>query len=132
MINPWRTPNALILFAFVLWSALPIAKAAGQGTQQSIGVRYKFERKPPTAVGTFASGIGGAPRWVKWGLVGAVAGGALFAMAGQSDTDHNHSAAGDALYGAATGFVVIGGSVALWDWLCRGDTKSRRSGMCGR
>ena len=77
------------------------------------------------------SAQGGTPRWVKWGIVGAVAGGALFALAGQSNTDHSHSAAGDVLYGAATGFVILGGGIALWDWLCHGDTKSRRSGLCG-
>jgi hypothetical protein len=74
---------------------------------------------------------GGTPRWLKWGLVGAVAGAALFAAAGQSNTDKGHSAASDALYGAATGFVLLGGSIALWDWLCAGDTGSRRAGMCG-
>jgi hypothetical protein len=77
------------------------------------------------------SGGGGMPRWVKWGIVGAVAGGALFALAGQSNTDHSHSTASDALYGAATGFVILGGGIALWDWLCHGDTKSRQSGLCG-
>jgi len=74
---------------------------------------------------------GGMPRWVKWGVVGAVAGGAFFAVAGQSNVDGHHSAAGDALVGAAAGFVIIGGGVAFWDHMCAGDTRSRRSGMCG-
>jgi hypothetical protein len=74
---------------------------------------------------------GGMPRWVKWGLVGAVAGGVLFAVVGQSDVDRGHSVAGDAFLGAATGFVILGGAVAFYDWVCGGDTRSRRSGLCG-
>ena len=74
---------------------------------------------------------GGMPRWVKWGLVGAVAGGVVFAVAGQSDVERGHSVAGDALSGAAIGFVILGGAVALYDWMCAGDTRSRRSGLCG-
>ena len=73
----------------------------------------------------------GMPRWVKWGIVGAVAGGVLFAIAGQSNVDGGHSVAGDAFYGAATGFVILGGAIALYDWMCAGDTRSRRSGLCG-
>jgi len=72
------------------------------------------------------------PRWAKWGIVGAVAGGVLFAVVGQSNVDRDHSVAGDALYGAATGFVILGGAVALYDWVCADDTPSRRSGLCGR
>jgi len=75
---------------------------------------------------------GGMPRWAKWGIVGAVAGGVLFAVVGQSNVDRDHSVAGDALYGAATGFVILGGAVALYDWVCADDTPSRRSGLCGR
>lgn len=75
---------------------------------------------------------GGMPRWVKWGLAGAVAGGVLFAVAGQSNVEGGRSVAGDIFYGAAAGFVIVGGGIALYDWMCGGDTRSRRSGLCGR
>lgn len=75
---------------------------------------------------------GGMPHWVKWGLVGAVGGGLLFALAGQSNTDQNHSVAGDAAYGAATGFVLIGGGVWFYDWVCSRGSRSRAAGLCGR
>lgn len=74
---------------------------------------------------------GGMPRWVKWGLVGAFAGGVLATVAGQSNIEGGHSVADDAFYGAATGFVILGGGVALYDWLCAGNTRSRRGGLCG-
>ena len=106
--------------------------ASAQFAPPAVGIHLQSVVTRSHETQTMTRGTGaGMPRWVKWGIAGAVAGGALFAMAGQSDTGHNHSAAGDALYGAATGFVLVGGSIALWDWLCRGDTKSRRSGLCG-
>jgi hypothetical protein len=74
----------------------------------------------------------GTPRWVKWGLVGAVGGGVLFAVAGQSNVEGERNVARDAIYGAAIGFAILGGGVALYDWMCGGDTRSRRSGLCGR
>jgi hypothetical protein len=73
----------------------------------------------------------GTPRWLKWGLVGAVGGGGLFAIAGQSDSGHAHSVAGDAAYGAATGFVLVGGGVWLYDWVCSRGSRSRADGLCG-
>ncbi len=87
-------------------------------------------RRTPASI-AFES-TGGMPRWAKWGIAGAIAGGLLFAVAGQSNVGGGHSAAGDALAGAAAGFVVIGGGVALYDAMCAGDTRSRRSGLCGR
>ena len=75
---------------------------------------------------------GGTPRWVKWGLVGAAGGALLFAFAGQSSGDANkHSALGDAAYGAATGFVIIGGAIWIYDRICSRGSRSRAAGMCG-
>jgi hypothetical protein len=74
---------------------------------------------------------GGMPRWVKWGLVGAAGGALLFTALGQSRIDQEpNPVIQDAAFGAAVGFVLIGGSVALYDVLCDGDTWSRRSGLC--
>lgn len=119
------------ILALLLGVVLPLKEIAAQRIQAPIGVRYQFRPTTLAIVNSGAAGVGGTPRWVKWGLVGAVAGGALFAFAGQQSADKSHSMAGDFAYGAATGFVLIGGGVALWDWLCAGDTKSRRSGLCG-
>ena len=106
--------------------------ASAQFTPAPVGVHLQSVVSRSRDVRTISAGTGsGMPRWLKWGLAGAVAGGVLFAVAGQSNVDHDRSFASDALYGAATGFVLVGGSIALLDWLCHGDTKSRRSGLCG-
>jgi hypothetical protein len=78
------------------------------------------------------AGDAATQRWLKWGLVGAVGGGMLFAIAGQSDSRHSHSVAGDAAYGAATGFVLVGGGVWFYDWVCSRGSRSRAAGLCGR
>ena len=116
-----------LVTALLLISARP---ANAQRLDPPIGFIAHRSLSPNAQQLAFQSS-GGMPRWVKWGLVGAVAGGVLFAVAGQSNVDGGHSVAGDAFYGAATGFVILGGSVALYDWLCGGDTRSRRSGLCG-
>jgi len=73
----------------------------------------------------------GLPRWVRWGLVGAAAGAVTFPLLNSMSIDPQHSAAEAAALGAVTGFVIVGGSVALWDAGCRGDTRPRRAGLCG-
>jgi hypothetical protein len=119
----------MIKYVFLALMILPIP-ASAQFVPAPIGLHFQSDAAHPRETRVMSAGTG-TPRWVKWGIVGAVAGGALFALAGQSNTDHNHSTASDALYGAATGFVILGGGIALWDWLCHGDTRSRRSGLCG-
>ena len=95
-----------------------------------IGARRSAPVIPKTA-SPAAGSWDGTPRWVRWGLVGAVAGAVTFPLlGGLSGSDG--SAAGDALAGAAVGFVILGGAVALWDALCAGQTGSRRAGLCGR
>ena len=71
------------------------------------------------------------PAWLKWGLVGAGAGAVTFPLLGGL-SDSNHQPARDAALGAAAGFVIVGGAVALWQGLCGPDSASRRAGMCGR
>ena len=73
----------------------------------------------------------GLPHWVRWGLVGAAAGAVTFPILNGVSSDSEKSSARAAGEGAVIGFAVIGGSVALWDAVCRGDTKSRRAGLCG-
>ena len=72
------------------------------------------------------------PRWVGWGLVGAAAGALTFPLLGSMASDSESHPARDATVGALGGFVIVGGSIALWDAMCRGDTRSRRAGLCGR
>lgn len=73
----------------------------------------------------------GLPRWVRWGLAGAAAGAVTFPLLNGLSPDPEKSPARAAVEGAAIGFVIVGGSVALWDAVCRGDTRSRRAGLCG-
>lgn len=72
------------------------------------------------------------PRWVRWGLVGAATGAVALPLLGSMASDSEAHPARDAFAGAAIGFVVIGGAVALWDALCAPGTSSRRAGLCGR
>ena len=74
---------------------------------------------------------GGTPSWVKWGLVGAAGGALVFGVLGESSIDRNGSVMRDAVTGAAIGFVVIGGAVAFYSWVCSDDSGSRRAGLCG-
>ena len=128
MMRPMLRSFQLVVPAFLL-----LFMGAPALAQRAAPLGVQSHRVPSAAAhgGVMMADSGGMPRWVKWGLVGAAGGAALFAAAGQSNTDPGHSVAGDALYGAATGFVLVGGAVALWDWLCHGDTSSRRAGMCG-
>jgi hypothetical protein len=75
---------------------------------------------------------GGTPRWIKWGLVGAAGGAVLFGIAGQQGPDRHREWVSDAAYGAATGFVLIGGGVLFYDWVCSRGSRSRAAGLCGR
>ena len=77
----------------------------------------------------------GMPRWVKWGLVGAVAGAITFPiLSGLSapDDQAKGGVVGDVAAGAAVGFVIVGGSILAWDAVCGGEKRSRRPVLCGR
>jgi hypothetical protein len=121
--------HIMLSFAVALLLIAP-RPASAQRFSAPIGFVARQSSTANTQALAFQSS-GRMPRWVKWGIVGGVAGGVLFAVAGQSDVDHSHSVAGDALYGAATGFVILGGAIALYDWMCAGDTGFRRRGLCG-
>jgi hypothetical protein len=72
------------------------------------------------------------PRWVRWGLVGAAAGAITFPLLRGLASDGETHVGRDAMTGALGGFVLVGGSIAIWDALCAGNTRSRRAGLCGR
>ena len=81
-----------------------------------------------TSAATALPGNSGMPRWVRWGLVGAIGGAALFAIA-EGLNGETHSTGSRIVAGAATGFVVVGGGVLLYDAVCGG---SGPSAFCGR
>ena len=83
----------------------------------------------PTASLSLQDGDG-MPRWVKWGLVGAVAGAATFALLSGTDTDGDRNAATDAAMGAVFGFAILGGGIAFYDWVCKPGSGSQRAGLC--
>lgn len=72
------------------------------------------------------------PVWLKWGLIGAGAGAVTFPLLGSMASDSRSEPATMAVAGAAVGFVVVGGGVALWQAACGPDSSSRRAGLCGR
>ncbi len=87
----------------------------------------------PTLPAPGAAQQGGIPSWLTWGLVG----GAGFALAvaathgaggGTPDTSRGSAM----LFAGATGFALVGGGVAFYQWVCAPGSRSRRSGLCGR
>ena len=128
----------------VLWLVALIALAGGERlygqhasarfeSVQSVSPAVYFHQniEPVNSFSALSAANGGMPRWVKWGLVGAAGGAiALPLLAGMSVDNDPDPFIKNAALGAAFGFVVIGGSVAIWDALCGGDTWSRRSGLC--
>jgi hypothetical protein len=72
-------------------------------------------------------GNSGMPRWLRWGLVGAVGGAALFTLV-DGLNGNSRSVGSDILAGAATGFVVVGGGVLVYDAICSPSSGGRRSG----
>ena len=85
---------------------------------------------PPRA--SYADARRPMPAWLKWGLVGAGAGAVAFPLLGSMASDARSEPAKNAVAGAAVGFVIVGGSVALWQAVCGPDSSSRRAGLCGR
>jgi hypothetical protein len=71
------------------------------------------------------------PAWLKWGIIGAGVGAVTFAVLGRIPSEPN-PVLQDAAVGAAAGFAVVGGGVALYSWMCGRGSASRRAGMCGR
>lgn len=133
--------KACMLAFFLVWPAMAGAQLAESATAGSslrtppVGMTVNR----PTSVGRpamasqLAISEGSAPRWIKWGLIGAAGGGVLFAIAGQSGVDdQHHSVAGDFAFGAGTGFVIVGGGVWFYDLVCSRSSRSRAAGLCGR
>ena len=107
-----------------------VAPVAASHTARTDAVSSALVVGPPR---TMYAGTGRAmPAWLKWGLIGAGAGAVTFPLLGSMASDSRSEPATNAVAGAAVGFVVVGGGVALWQALCGPDSSSRRAGLCGR
>lgn len=106
--------------------ALSLVASQSAGAQRAERLGFAPRMAPHALVTTAAAlpGNSGMPRWVRWGLVGAIGGAVLFVIA-----DSGHSVGSRLISGAATGFVVVGGGVLLYDAVCGG---SGPSAFCGR
>jgi len=72
------------------------------------------------------------PAWLKWGLIGAGVGAVTSPLLASMASDSRGEPAQAAVAGAAAGFVIVGGGVAVWQAVCGPDSSSRRAGLCGR
>lgn len=116
-------PGALAQRAPAPWNA---AGPAVMRTSPANVLRY-------ATVARLSDARGGMPTWVKWGLVGAGVGALTFPVLGGLASDSpQRPVARDAAVGAVAGFVIVGGSVALWQAVCGENSASRRAGLCGR
>jgi hypothetical protein len=70
------------------------------------------------------------PRWVKWGLIGAVAGAITFGLFSRMSIEDDNPLLPDVALGVAVGFVTIGGAIAIYDLVCKPDSASERAGLC--
>jgi hypothetical protein len=73
------------------------------------------------------------PRWEKAALIGAVVGGASFAVLHVIFQDWNpqpNSMAHDVAIGTLGGAVVTGGTIAFFDWICAHGSASDNAGLC--
>ena len=109
---------------------LSFAAVQTAGAQRAVPIGFTAHSAAPATgparVAAALPGDSGTPRWVKWGLLGAIGGAVLFTLANSG----NHSTGSDILSGAATGFVVVGGGVLIYDLIC--SSGSGHSGFCGR
>jgi hypothetical protein len=107
-----------------------VAPVAFSRTARTDAVSSELVVGPPHAM--YAGTTCAMPAWLKWGLIGAGAGAVTFPLLGSTASDSRSEPAKDAVAGAAVGFVIVGGGVALWQAVCGPDSSSRRAGLCGR
>lgn len=132
-------PDSLGMRTLVAIVALATCAVAPVGSAQSVA---PMAVGPLVPVGTMGSALAAPrrasyasagrpmPAWLKWGLVGAGAGAVTFSLLGSMASDSRSEPAKDAVAGAAVGFVIVGGGVALWQAVCGPDSSSRRAGLC--
>ena len=104
---------------------LCIAQTAGAQRVERIGFAPTAQSRARVMPHLAAlPGNSGMPRWVRWGLVGAVGGAALFTLVDALNSSSSHLGT-DILAGAVTGFVVVGGGVLIYDAACSPGSGSR-------
>ena len=118
-----RIVRLLLIASFVAFPFTSAAQnvASGHVTSKELAVGFtRHQAAPlPAAVpsAAVAASTSGTPRWLRWGLVGAI-GGAVIYTAASSGNDNAGNVVGRALTGAAVGFIIVGGSVAIYDSMC--------------
>lgn len=104
-------------------------EAAAQSTSAArLGVHAVASAEMPAP--SQSVDYGRMPRWIKWGLIGAVAGAITFGLFSRMTIEDENPLLPDIALGAAVGFVTIGGGVAFYDWVCKPDSRSQRAGLC--
>lgn len=133
-MRPVAVFGLALMFAAPL-VAQPVARPVAAVRADAAGPQSVGQGETTTATRLADAGALGArrvPRWVRWGLAGAAAGAVAMPLLASLASDTEARPARDAAGGALAGFVIVGGSIALWDAVCAGDTRSRRAGLCGR
>lgn len=114
---------ALVALAIVLPATASAQRATPVGISSAQVVQLSaFPAPVPSGKAVMATSSG-MPRWLRWGLIGAVAGAVIWTAA-DAGNNHTGSVLDHALAGAATGFIIVGGGVAIYDAVC----DSRRGG----
>ncbi len=139
-MNPSIRTALVVSIAFLVFASLiPHAVSAQTGLSEGMSQRLANDRAP--VVGTVVTAFvlprrdevarRGMPTWVKWGIVGAVAGAVTFPLLASPSAGQSSNTARAATGGAVSGFVIVGGAVLLWQSICGPDSGSRRAGLCG-
>jgi hypothetical protein len=114
---------ALIALAIVIPASASAQRATQVGVSSAQAVHLSAFPAPAPTDNTVMATSSGMPRWLRWGLIGAVAGAVIWTAA-DAGNNHTGSVLDHALAGAATGFIIVGGGVAIYDAVC----DSRRGG----
>jgi hypothetical protein len=132
LLPPTRTSTSIVALAMCMISpTLHAQRITPVAALRTSADTTSSRLATPTRAANADAGRG-MPGWVKWGLIGAAAGAVAFPLLGSMASDERSNPVKNAVAGAAAGFVVVGGSVALWQAVCGTDSSSRRAGLCGR
>jgi len=116
-----KVMKALLVAAAILIpataSAQRIASAGITHTQASAAFITSPMSTAPFNERVAVATSSGMPRWLKWGLLGAVGGAVLYTAIKAGDSNSGDVLA-HAATGALVGFIVVGGSVAIYDAAC--------------
>ena len=114
------------LVAVILAPASGVAAQSLNATRVGVQPIVRVEAPAPSQSLEYST----MPRWVKWGLIGAVAGAITFGLFSRMTIEDDNPLLPDVAVGAAVGFVTIGGAIAIYDVVCKPDSASDRAGLC--